>query len=144
MIIPINLTPPSLRLPNTLDPVLAKLGSNEVVLIELQGWLDVVEGEKDNGFIGNLTIENVCIMSMCFLCVPNIILQDKPVLKIGHHHLEGKIVSLSKPLAVLARGGIDEDEYGGESSTRYDVMTIIKRKVLFAKRPVPMVNLKRT
>lgn len=62
MIIPINLSPPPPRLPTPLEPALAKLGSNEVVLIELQGWLDVVEGEKENGFIGNLTMENVCIM----------------------------------------------------------------------------------
>ena len=80
MIIPINLSPPTLRLPNPLEPALAKLGSNEVVLIELQGWLDVVEGEKENGFIGNLTMVNVCIV--CVSC---------PWFLYGfQHHLSGQ------------------------------------------------------
>ncbi|KAF8519566.1 Ctf8-domain-containing protein [Gautieria morchelliformis] len=128
MIITINLSCPPHRLPTPLEPALARLGSNEVVLIELQGWLDVTEGEKQDGCIGNLMMENVCTV---------------PVLKIGHHHLEGKLVSLPKPLAVLARGEVDQDDFDGSSSTRYDVMTIVKRKILFSKRPVPMVNLKR-
>lgn len=62
MIIPINLSPPPHRQLPPLEPTLAKLGSDELVLIELQGWLDVVEGEKQDGFIGNLTMENVCVI----------------------------------------------------------------------------------
>ncbi|KAF8577779.1 hypothetical protein K439DRAFT_1417880 [Ramaria rubella] len=123
MIIPIELSPPPHRLPKCFQPALAKLGSNEVVLIELQGWLDVVEGERPDGLIGSLCMEN-----------------DKPVLKIGHHLLEGKMISLSKPLAVLAKVGEIDDIHEGEAvSMSYDVLTIVKRKVTFSKRPVPVI-----
>ncbi|KAF8525928.1 Ctf8-domain-containing protein [Hysterangium stoloniferum] len=123
MIIPIDLAPPPHRRPPQLAPVLAKLGSDEVVLIELQGWLDVVEGERQAGFIGTLLMEN-----------------DKPVLKIGHHHLEGKLVSLSKPLAVLAHASAEDDQMDNTTMTRYDVVTLVKRKILFRNRPVPVVK----
>lgn len=41
------------------SPIFAHIGSGEVALIELQGSLDVIEGEKRGGFIGKLIIDNV-------------------------------------------------------------------------------------
>jgi chromosome transmission fidelity protein 8 len=145
MIIPINLSPPTHRLPVPLQPALAKLGSNEVVLIELQGWLDFVEGEKHDGLIGTLNMENVGSLGFTLSSgpksQPDFTRQDKPILKIGHHHLEGKLVSLSKPLAVLAREKAGKnDAEGGAGSTRYDILTIVKRKIAFSNRPIPIVK----
>lgn len=71
MIIPIALSPPIDRIPAPLQPALAKLGSKEVVLIELQGWLDVVEGEKDDGLIGILDMEHVRSPSPFSILAPN-------------------------------------------------------------------------
>lgn len=69
---------------------------------------------------------------------------------IGHNLLEGKIVNLPKPLAVLFKKSANGDamEVDGERSNEgqdgtceYDMVAVAKRKVLFSKRPMPMVNL---
>ena len=74
---------------------------------------------------------------------------------IGHHLLEGKLVNLPKPLAVLHRndpppGGdgaqtrpgeameVDEPRDAGAKS--WDVVAIVKRKMVFSKRPMPVVG----
>ena len=54
MIIPINVTPPSSSR-RTFPPQLAQYGTDEVVLIELQGSLDV-EGEMAGQFVGKLDL----------------------------------------------------------------------------------------
>ncbi|KIJ51482.1 hypothetical protein M422DRAFT_44013 [Sphaerobolus stellatus SS14] len=142
MLIPLTLTPPPTRLPPPLPPTLAKLGSDEIVLIELQGSLEVPQDgtKKDGGNIGVFRVVN-----------------DKPTLTIGYHLLEGKLVSLSKPLAVLYKTNHDDDPDGAagwsmdvdesnrngapksNGETSYDVVAIIKRKVVFSKRPTPIV-----
>jgi chromosome transmission fidelity protein 8 len=57
MILPI--THPSKSPPNgpALPPVLARLGSSELVLLELQGELDV-SGDKHGQLVGRLTIDD--------------------------------------------------------------------------------------
>jgi len=77
-------------------------------------------------------------------------------LKIGHHLLEGKFVSLSKPLAVLSRvDNTDRDDVeeapdidvdGAQrkilsKAREYDAIAIIKKKITFSKRPTPIVKL---
>ncbi len=77
---------------------------------------------------------------------------------IGHHLLEGKLVNLAKPLAVLHKhgarspsvdGGEEEsadmamDVDDGPRSTEaksWDVIAIVKRKMVFATRPMPLVG----
>lgn len=77
--------------------------------------------------------------------------ESNPTLLIGHNLLEGKIVNLSKPLAVLYKKSssddsmqVDRDPQVGEQETEqitaYDMLAVVKRKVLFSKRPMPMVN----
>lgn len=61
--------------------------------------------------------------------------QDKPTLLIGHHLLEGKLVTLQKPLAVLHRAQPNEDD-----GTSYDMIGLVRRKIVFAKRPMPVIN----
>ena len=75
---------------------------------------------------------------------------------IGHHLLEGKLVNLPKPLAVLQRrdaaslneaegdSAMDVDEES-ERTTKartpsWDIVAVVKRKMVFAKRPMPVVG----
>ena len=102
-----------------------------------------------------------------------LLLQGKPTLRIGYHLLEGTIVSLAKPLAVLQRvptpsrsqipppphsDASDEDfsmhcvDDGGEefgalgpasttaTATSYTIRTIVRKKIVFSKRPTPIVG----
>lgn len=98
-----------------LPPPLAKIGANETVIIELQGSIEI-QGEKFGQLIGNLDVTNV----------------EKPTLKIAHHLLEGKLVKLQRPLAVLLRND------GGPVS--FDMVAIVKQKLVFSQRPVPIVG----
>ncbi|KAI0751887.1 Ctf8-domain-containing protein [Daedaleopsis nitida] len=145
-------SPPRRQLP----PQLVQFGTEGLVLIELQGALDV-EGSKDGQLVGKLRVDPAT---------------NKPTLMIGHHLLEGKLVNLAKPLAVLHRHvarspGGEEDaglEHGAADSTMdvdvdadaggdaergrakeararsWDVVAVVKRKMVFAKRPMPVVG----
>lgn len=74
---------------------------------------------------------------------------------IGHHLLEGKVANLNKPLAVLKKPGLlPQDKITGEADMMdehhqqtlepisWDMIAIVKRKIVFSKRPMPIVNLK--
>ncbi|KAG8930405.1 hypothetical protein FRC01_002831 [Tulasnella sp. 417] len=160
MIIPLKF--PTSKTTEDLPPQLARLGSDEVVLIELQGFLEI-EGEANEGeevVVGTLSMDN----------------PDRPTLTIGHHLLEGKVANLTKPLAVLSRNAPPPDAYvqnilssssneqmqqpdsspvkppAGKSEEdidfeqadadngSFDVVAIVKKKIVFAKRPVPIVG----
>ncbi|KAI0365468.1 hypothetical protein BV20DRAFT_973158 [Pilatotrama ljubarskyi] len=140
MLIPINVNIPGPSSPTNrrLPPQLVQFGSEELVLIELQGALDV-EGNKDSQLVGKLRVDPAT---------------KKPTLLIGHHLLEGKLVNLSKPLAVLHRN--DHDRTGspaeetmalddapraeGGTAKSWDIVAVVKRKMVFSKRPMPMVG----
>jgi len=175
MIIPLTLPPRSS--PNgaerALPSALTRLGSSEFFLLELQGELEV-SGDKHGQLVGRLMIDDTSDG------------KGKPTLRIGHHLLEGKIVSLPKPLAILQRtcapppppppphkmpdenGDIDGDgdvdmmghavdncetdeiKDGNESTppplttataTSYAIRTLIRKKIVFSKRPTPIVGL---
>lgn len=73
---------------------------------------------------------------------------------IGHNLLEGTIVQLSKPLAILHRSGSEIDSSGVTSKDgdeeeekhvtsnqiSWESIGIVKRKVVFAKRPMLIVG----
>lgn len=71
---------------------------------------------------------------------------------IGHHLLEGKVAQLPKPLAVLQRvPSIDQDameldydpdelQAGEVSTVSWDAIAVVKRKIVFSKRPMPIVG----
>jgi len=156
MIIPINVTASSSN--PKLPPGLAKISHDEIVLIELQGSLDVEcnhVSERDGKLVGKLKVDAST---------------NKPTLLIGHHLLEGKIANLSKPLAVLLRSNAtsttpaaayriaarrDIDGEGDDvemmdfnernldtaKTVEWDMVAIVKRKIVFAKRPMPVINL---
>ncbi|KAH9853260.1 chromosome transmission fidelity protein 8 [Lenzites betulinus] len=105
----------------------------------MQGMLEV-DGNKDGQLVGKLRVESDT---------------KKPTLFIGHHLLEGKLMNLPKPLAVLHRNNhelSDKNTTGNEStedsqdaqargtSKSWDVVAIVKRKMVFSKRPMPMVG----
>ncbi|KAF7971068.1 hypothetical protein HWV62_22125 [Athelia sp. TMB] len=136
MLIPITISAGSPSASAPLPPQLAKLGNDELVLIELQGALDVEctdPSERDGQLVGKFRLDEG---------------SDKPTLSIGHHLLEGKIVSLSKPLGVMqrtsgARGAVMGDEGMEEvaaASVQWDVVAIVKKKIVFSKRPMPIVG----
>lgn len=171
MIIPLTLPPKSS--PNGAEPALlsalARLGSSEFFLLELQGELEV-SGDKHGQLVGRLTIDDTNDG------------KGKPTLRIGHHLLEGKIVNLPKPLAILRRtyvvppsappppinsyvktpdknGDIDGDvnmRYSDNceikdgnneptpsaaTATSYAIHTLVRKKIIFSKRPTPIVGL---
>ncbi|KAH9943033.1 Ctf8-domain-containing protein [Epithele typhae] len=147
MLIPVNINllgqaqPPARKLP----PQLVQFGTDELMLLELQGGLEV-EGSKDGQLVGKLKVD------------PE---SKKPTLMIGYHLLEGKLVNLPKPLAVLHRrdslpsgdddaDGMDVDEEGAggapgplssQRATGWDIVAVVKRKMVFAKRPTPIVGM---
>ena len=74
---------------------------------------------------------------------------------IGHHLLEGKLVNLAKPLAVLHKPGSAPVAHGGDSasmevdddslrtsarSTSWDIIAVVRKKMVFSKRPMPVVG----
>ncbi|KAJ6507823.1 hypothetical protein C8R47DRAFT_966586 [Mycena vitilis] len=67
---------------------------------------------------------------------------------IGHHLLEGKVAQLPKPLAAQSRPGRDGLRFGcmcdgGDSQSRavsWHAIAVIKRKIFFSKRPMPVVG----
>ncbi|KAF8440453.1 Ctf8-domain-containing protein [Boletus edulis BED1] len=151
MIVPIAVRPLIAFSPK-LAPSIANLGHDGLFLIELQGMLDVQGCEstsKDGQLIGTLNTADM----------------GKPTLVIGHHLLEGKVVTLSKPLGVLhkhvhARNdgpsavhpdvSEDEDEDNHEceaqkkekdesKQVRWDVIAVVKKKMVFSKRPMPTI-----
>jgi chromosome transmission fidelity protein 8 len=75
------------------------------------------------------------------------IFKNSPVLIIGHHVVYGKIVTLEKPIVVLKRmRKADQMEIewengtnGSAIQTQYIVQSIVRKKILFNKRPRPIV-----
>ncbi|KAF8825271.1 hypothetical protein HHX47_DHR7000713 [Lentinula edodes] len=92
MLIPVTFDRhPSTSSLQKLPPSLLKISHDEVVLLDLQGALEVDSShpnERDGKFIGTLTIDDD---------------MKRSTLRIGHHLIEGKLVNLPKPLAVLHR-----------------------------------------
>ncbi|EKM78635.1 hypothetical protein AGABI1DRAFT_74994 [Agaricus bisporus var. burnettii JB137-S8] len=142
MLIPITFNPTSSHQTPKLPPILAKISNDEVVLIELQGKLEVPQSSNKNGqLVGELKLDETD--------------SRKATLMIGHNLLEGTIVQLSKPLAILHRSGAEIDSSGVSSKDgdeeeeekhvtsnqiSWESIGIVKRKVVFAKRPMLIVG----
>ncbi|KIL64273.1 hypothetical protein M378DRAFT_186814 [Amanita muscaria Koide BX008] len=127
MIIPITVAAPCS--PNLLPPSLAKISHGEVVLIELQGSLNIEcdEATDRNGqLVGILRVDET---------------GNKPTLTIGHHFLEGKVVSLAKPIAILLRDNAEiEDCEHSQEAKPWRITALVKRKIVFSKRPMPITK----
>ena len=95
-------------------------GPKEWTMIEMQGMLQARDSSDslDGLDIGNLQMKK----------------GDKNVsLTVGNQRLEGKIVDLSSPLAVMLKGR-SEPLQGGQSATEYSIAGIIKKKIVFNHR----------
>ena len=57
------------------------------------------------------------------------------MLTISHHRLQGEVVKLKKPYAVLEK---KHNEFTTE--TEYEVVAVLKTKYLFSDRPQPLVD----
>ncbi|PFH53145.1 hypothetical protein AMATHDRAFT_138297 [Amanita thiersii Skay4041] len=144
MIIPITVSPPlSTGGGSKLPPPFVKVSHEEIMLIELQGSLNVKAaepGDRNGKLVGYLRMDET---------------GTKPTLEIGHHLLEGKIVQLVKPIAVLSRlkivdsdkleeqgegesTGTDKGEEGGDKG--WGISAVVKRKIVFGKRPMPVAQ----
>eukprot|EP00039_Didymoeca_costata_P028298 m.20597 g.20597 ORF g.20597 m.20597 type:complete len:114 (+) comp6893_c0_seq1:142-483(+) len=86
-------------------------------VIELQGVIESRDKDPfDGGQLGNLKI-----------------LEDgTPQLTIGHHQLKGQYVKLKKPFAVLKR-------QKANGSTSFDILNVIKKKIVFQTRPHSLI-----
>ncbi|KAJ7596166.1 Ctf8-domain-containing protein [Mycena floridula] len=114
--------PGTLKLPSSL----AKISHDEIVLIELQGTLEVPDdGPKDGKLVGKLKIDDVL---------------SKPTLMIGPHLLEGKVANLPKPLAILHRSTTQQPRITDEDDEDMEKELPPVRKIIFSKRPTPIVG----
>ena len=98
----------------SLPPPLARLSpSGELVLIELQGALEM-EGRNPEGgqTIGKLTFPAGR--------------EDQPVLQISHHCLEGKLIKLTRPLAILEKRTRPRDETTPPSSPEREPEAVLE------------------
>ncbi|KIK94372.1 hypothetical protein PAXRUDRAFT_828054 [Paxillus rubicundulus Ve08.2h10] len=139
MIIPISVSPPN-QFSQKLPPAVAKLGHDELFLVELQGTLNVDGSEttsKDGQLIGKMNTADM----------------NKPTLLIGHHLLEGKVVNLPKPLGVLHKdvhGVVSPDRHPSDANAgpnsaeseqvSWNVVAVVKKKLVFSKRPMPVAK----
>jgi len=143
MLIPITVTSESSSLSNPKLPSgLAKISHDEVVLVELQGSLEVEcnnPSERNGRLVGKLKMDDST---------------GKPSLLIGHHLLEGTIAALPKPFAVILRTGNPGPDLGNDAmvigspadpgdhsvSSKWSVVGIVKKKIVFSKRPMPVMG----
>jgi len=98
----------------------------EWCIVELQGILETKDGVSlANLWIGDLHFDA----------------GGRPQLIIGHHLLTGSCVKLDKPLAVMKKVTkqplFDEDI---ENCTSYEIMALVKRKIIFKNRPKPIIS----
>ena len=94
------------------------------MIIELQGILESNQTGGYNGLpIGDLHFDE----------------KGQPLLIIGHHLLNGKIVMLEKPFAVLKKAKIVNEELES-TSTEYTVQALVRKKIIFKTRPKPIIT----
>ena len=91
------------------------------MVIELQGNLHNANGSGLHGMdLGELEWVN-----------------GNPVLSIGNHLCEGKVVKLRKPLAIMRKTA---NSIGEGNEVQYEIDVIIHEKFLFSNRPRPLLR----
>eukprot|EP00729_Bicosta_minor_P002072 gene2072-20694_t len=98
---------------------------NEWVMLELQGTVETVDkgARFDGGSLGTLHYDKS---------------SGAPVLEVGHHQVKGKEVKLKKTLAVMKKQEGELTEEG--TNTSYDVIALIKKKIIFMTRPHSLIG----
>ena len=120
----------------------------ECYIIELQGELEVESGEDlSNRFMGDLHFNK----------------DGTPIMILGHHILYGKVCNMDKPIVLLKKHkatdsymkddsmdenlkmdlNSDDDSNDSNGSTKtkteYLIDAVVRRKIVFNKRPRPIV-----
>lgn len=101
----------------------------EWFILELQGILETKDG---------LSLSNLWIGDLHFDA------DGRPQMIIGHHLLSGSFVKLDKPLAVMKKkSSLDTSAEGMDcDETNYEIMALVKKKLIFKNRPKPIVSKK--
>ena len=111
-------------------------GCSTWTLIELQGELE----RSDGAPLDNLDVGVFCSSApVRSRQTPAALLmrtQETLQLTVGYHRLEGKLVPLRTPLAILSR---HEDEPGAPASA-FVVVGIVRSKYLFKNRPLALIS----
>ena len=110
-------------------------GCEEWYIVELQGILET----KDDLSLSNLWIGDLHFDT-----------DGRPQMIIGHHLLSGSFVTLDKPLAVMKKKAgavisaeeMESDLESDETKTSYEIIALVKKKLLFKNRPKPIVSKK--
>lgn len=157
----------------------------EPFLVELQGALELSgeSGDASTGMhgvkVGKIDFSQVVSYMMLAkrwsgVCAGRLTDRDwraqaKPILRIAHHRLEGKLVTLTEPYAILkTTRDVDDDERaskrarlvlparssspggpvpssspvkpsGAPAVPKIEIVGVVRRKIVFSKRPEPMV-----
>lgn len=104
----------------------------EWAIVELQGSLETyhpVVDPKTERFIGDLHYKQGN--------------DNSAILIIGSHVLNGKEVTLSKPLGVLVKETgepVPDDKKDEETNTRWIAKGVVRKKLIFKSRPKPIVT----
>ncbi|KAI9230437.1 MAG: hypothetical protein DHS80DRAFT_28884 [Piptocephalis tieghemiana] len=107
--------------------------TSPLTLIEFQGDLAAEQADLSGLTIGTLKFSQT---------------RDKVTLRVGLHLLEGRVVKLSRPLAVLERPlppasrpeGMDGESRGEQVSSVLRVHQFIREKMIFSTRPIPILG----
>ncbi|GAA5980089.1 hypothetical protein JCM21900_005001 [Sporobolomyces salmonicolor] len=151
------------------DPPLLFI-DHEPFLVELQGTLQLPPGEAEPG---TPAVGGNHLHAMAGARVGNVDLSDpkKPVLRIAHHRLEGRLETLLTPYALLRTTPAsdpddddDDDDRGRRSPKRprlpaaaspaadaddaspprpphLALVALVRKKIVFSKRPEPLLEL---
>ncbi|CAM6089274.1 unnamed protein product [Calypogeia fissa] len=109
----------------------------EWAMIELQGSIDIQQSALHQK-LETLTIGSLCMHP-----------GNKFIFNVGYHELEGSKVTLKKPLVIMKKKKVAENEmevdlsesYGqGSSDVEMEVVGIIRHKLLFKNRPKALIS----
>lgn len=99
----------------------AEDGPRDWTIVELQG---VLEARDPSQCIDSMVLGNVQRKG-----------QKGVILTVGNQRMDGKVVELKQPLAIMERKGKDGEALGGEQD--FEVVGFVRRKIVFLHRLCP-------
>ncbi|EGG00122.1 uncharacterized protein MELLADRAFT_112052 [Melampsora larici-populina 98AG31] len=132
MRLPISVTPSKAVQSVTTDSTCTVV-NGETIIVELQGKLEISSHDEDideNSARAGLEIGKLDVSD-----------PRKPLLTIGNHQLEGKIVEFPSPLALLRKIELGALPSPSDTQTQLDIIALVNRKIVFSKRPHPIVKM---
>ncbi|KAH9822373.1 Ctf8-domain-containing protein [Melampsora americana] len=131
MRLPISVTPS--KAGQSVTESTCTLVNGETIIVELQGKLEISSHEKD--------IDEASARAGLEIGKLDVSDPKKPLLTIGNHQLEGKIVEFASPLTLLRKIELGALSSPADSQTQLDIIAIVNRKFVFSKRPHPIVKM---